>query len=164
MSDETQGPQGPRGEDDYAALVRGLLADLAGTRITRLEARQGDLHIALTRTPGLIAASPLAGSGATPEEQGRPTHWLAVEAPLTGIYYERPSPDDEPYVHTGSRVEPDSVVGLIETMKMFNEVTADVRGIVRDVAVANGDLIQAGQIILYVEPDDEMAGPPLEAP
>jgi acetyl-CoA carboxylase biotin carboxyl carrier protein len=75
-----------------------------------------------------------------------------VEAPLTGIFYIRPAPDEEPYVQPGSHVEPDDVVGLVETMKMYNEVTADVAGTVREIVVENGSLVEAGQPLLYVEP------------
>jgi acetyl-CoA carboxylase biotin carboxyl carrier protein len=49
-------------------------------------------------------------------------------------------------------VEPDDVVGLVETMKMYNEVTADVTGTVREIVVENGALVEASQPLLYVEP------------
>lgn len=148
--------------EDYVALVRGLLDDLAPTSITRLEMRHGDLRLALRRMPGVSAPAIVAQHAAAPaEESGPPAHWHAVTAPLTGIFYTRPTPDDDPYVQAGSHVEPDSVVGLIETMKMFNEVSADVSGIVREVLVENGALVESGQPLLYVEPGEELPAPPI---
>ena len=141
----------PEDEPDYAGLVRGLLEDLAGTAITSLELRHGALRVALRRVPGAGGlVSP--ATEATAVEKSRPLHWHVVEAPLTGIFYTRPAPDEEPYVQAGSHVEPDDVVGLVETMKMYNEVTADVTGIVREIVVENGSLVEAGQPLLYVEP------------
>lgn len=148
--------------EDYVALVRGLLDDLAPTSITRLDLRHGDLRVALRRTPGVIAPAIVAHHAAAQAEKGGPpAHWHAVTAPLTGIFYTRPTPDDDPYVQAGSHVEPDSVVGLIETMKMFNEVTADVTGIVREVIVENGALVESGQPLLYVEPGEDLPVPPV---
>jgi acetyl-CoA carboxylase biotin carboxyl carrier protein len=144
--------------DDYAALVRGLTRDLEGTAITRLELRQGDLRVALRRAPGAVATT-VPSTVAAVEDMGRPAGWRAVVAPLTGIFYARPSPDEELYVRVGGHVEADSIVGLIETMKMFNEVTADITGTVREAAVESGALVEAGQPLLYVELGESQAGP-----
>lgn len=149
-------------ESDYAALVRGLLKDMAGTPVTRLELRHGDLRVLVRRIPGMVAQPLSAGLARAPEAEGRPAHWQAVEAPLTGIYYARPSPDDDEYVHVDGHVEPETVVGLIEAMKMFNEVTATLRGYVREIVAENGALVEVGQPILYVEPNDEVQGPVIE--
>ena len=150
-------------EADYAALVRGLLDDLSGTAITRLELRRGDLRVLLRRTPGQVALAyqPSHATAPGPVEDGRPEHWHAVTAPLTGIFYTRPAPDQDPYVIVGSHVEADHVVGLIETMKMFNEVTPDVTGTVREVLLENGSLVQSGQALMYVEPGEDLQGPPV---
>jgi biotin carboxyl carrier protein len=141
----------PEDEPDYAGLVRGLLDDLAGTAITSLELRHGALRVALRRVPGAgDLVSP--ATEAPVVEKNRPLHWHVVEAPLTGIFYTRPAPDEDPYVQAGNHVEPGDVVGLVETMKMYNEVTADVTGTVREIVVENGALVEAGQPLLYVEP------------
>jgi acetyl-CoA carboxylase biotin carboxyl carrier protein len=141
----------PEDEPDYAGLVRGLLKDLAGTAITNLELRHGALRVALRRVPGAGGlVSP--ATEATLVEKNRPLHWHVVEAPLTGIFYTRPAPDEDPYVQPGSHVEPDDIVGLVETMKMYNEVTADITGTVREIVVENGALVEASQPLLYVEP------------
>ena len=149
----------PEDEPDYAGLVRGLLEDLAGTAITSLELRHGALRVTLRRVPGTGSLVSLA-TEATAVEKNRPLHWHVVEAPLTGIFYTRPAPDEEPYVQPGSHVEPHDIVGLVETMKMYNEVTADVTGTVREIVVENGSLVEAGQPLLYVEPGHADDAPP----
>ena len=157
----TQGLKEER-EQDYAALVGGLLDELAGSAITLLELRHGDLRVVLRRVPDAVAVAFPAAAAAlsTAQAPGRPDHWHVVEAPLTGIFYARPSPDEAPFVTVGGHVDADQVVGLIESMKMFNEVTADVTGIVREAVAQNGELIEAGHPIVYIERGEGPQGPP----
>lgn len=146
---------------DYTALVRGLLDDLVGTSITALDLTHETLHVSLRRVPGVQGGVVGGAIISTDVAEARPDDWQAVVAPLTGIFYARPSPDEPPYVELGIHIEPDHVVGLIESMKMFNEVTADIAGVVHEIAVENGALIEAGQPIIYVEPGENAADGPL---
>lgn len=70
---------------------------------------------------------------------------------MVGIYYASPSPDDPPFVVTGDRIQVGQTIGLIEAMKVFSEIPSDIAGRVVEVAAANGDLVQLGQALLYVE-------------
>jgi len=159
--DEQATPPTDADTPDYAALVRSLLDDLAGTSITALEVAHDTLHISLRRVPGVQAG--IVGASVFPSDvaETRPDDWQAIVAPLTGIFYARPSPDEPPYVELGVHIEPDHVIGLIESMKMFNEVTADVMGAVREIVAENGSLIEAGQPIIYVLPGEDAADGPL---
>ncbi len=159
--DEPTTPSTDANRPDYAALVRGLLDDLAGTSITALDLTHETLHISLRRVPGAqagVVGAPLVSPDVV---EARPDDWRAVVAPLTGLFYARPSPDEPPYVELGVHIEPDHVIGLIESMKMFNEVTADIAGVVHEIAAENGALIEAGQPIIYVEPGEDAADGPL---
>ena len=83
------------------------------------------------------------------------TEGVAITAPLTGVYYPRPSPEEPLFVQPGSSVEPGQVVALIETMKLFNEVLAEVAGEVLSIAVQLGDLVEAGQPLIYIRPREQ---------
>ena len=61
------------------------------------------------------------------------------------MFYARPSPELDVYVAAGKTVEAGQVVGMIETMKLFNEVVSDVAGRIRDVLISDGDLVEKGQ-------------------
>ncbi|MGD8684402.1 MAG: acetyl-CoA carboxylase, partial [Chloroflexota bacterium] len=76
----------------------------------------------------------------------------AVNAPLTGVFYRSPSPGAEPYVREGGAVSVGQVIGLIEAMKLFNEIKSDVTGTVRRIAVGDGDLVKARQALIEVDP------------
>lgn len=74
-----------------------------------------------------------------------------VNAPLTGIFYRAPSLQGPPFVQAGSVVAVGDVIGLIEAMKLFNEVRSTVAGRVRRVAAENGELVRAHQPLVELE-------------
>lgn len=75
---------------------------------------------------------------------------IPVTSPMTGIYYASPSPGRPPFVKVGDVVSPGQVVGLIEAMKVFNEITATVGGTVASTPVADGQLVQPGEVLLTI--------------
>jgi acetyl-CoA carboxylase biotin carboxyl carrier protein len=76
----------------------------------------------------------------------------AVLAPLTGVFYLAPSPGAAPYLKVGGPVSAGQVIGLIEAMKLFNEIKSDVNGTVRRIAAETGALVKARQPLIEVEP------------
>ena len=76
----------------------------------------------------------------------------AITAPLTGIFYSSPAPGSAPYVQVGGEVAVGQVIGLIEAMKLFNEIKSDLAGRVVKVVADNGALVKARQPLIEVEP------------
>jgi acetyl-CoA carboxylase biotin carboxyl carrier protein len=74
-----------------------------------------------------------------------------IKSPLPGTFYRRPSPDADPYISEGDRVQPNDVVGLVEIMKSFHEITSDAEGVVGRFLVENEELVEAGQDIIALE-------------
>jgi biotin carboxyl carrier protein len=70
-----------------------------------------------------------------------------IRSPLPGTFYRRPSPEAEPFVSDGDRVEPGDVIGLVEVMKTFHEVKSSQGGVVERFLVENEDPVDAGQEI-----------------
>ena len=98
---------------------------------------------------GLTGAAGASPSGPDAEAVS-PFH--AVVAPLTGVYYTSPSPGAAPYVRVGSPVTQGQVIGLIEAMKLFNEIKSDLAGRVVRVVADSGSLVKAKQPLIEVEP------------
>ena len=73
-----------------------------------------------------------------------------IEAPMPGVFYRQPDPDEEFYVEEGDRVEEGDVVGMIGVMKNFNEITSDAAGVVERVFVENEVEIDAGQELVEI--------------
>jgi acetyl-CoA carboxylase biotin carboxyl carrier protein len=80
-----------------------------------------------------------------PQQKGTP-----VSSPMTGIFYSAPSPNAPPFVKEGESVTAGQVVGLIEAMKVFNEITATNSGVVLQVIAESGQLVQPGDPLLYI--------------
>jgi acetyl-CoA carboxylase biotin carboxyl carrier protein len=76
-----------------------------------------------------------------------------VRAPLLGTFYRAPKPGAPPFVEVGSRVEEDTVVGIVETMKLMNSVLAGVRGTVAEICLADAQFAEQGAVLLRVEPE-----------
>jgi acetyl-CoA carboxylase biotin carboxyl carrier protein len=103
---------------------------------------------AIAGTP--IDGSPRPGAAAVPAPQAPAKP--AVNAPLTGIFYGAPSPGATPYVAVGDHVSVGQIIGLIEAMKLFNEIKSDLAGRVTRVCVDTGALVKAKQALIEVEP------------
>jgi acetyl-CoA carboxylase biotin carboxyl carrier protein len=139
------------------ALVDRLEGLLERSALSELEVETGGTTVIL-RTPAALAVSAplpdeaLPEAPAIPDDPPRPRGAHAILAPLTGVYYRAPSPGAEPYVRDGGSVNAGQVIGLIEAMKLFNEIKSDVTGTVRHIAASDGDLVKARQVLLEVDP------------
>lgn len=86
---------------------------------------------------------------AAPAADAKPSG-VPVNSPMNGIYYSSPSPSAPPFVKVGEAVTAGEVVGLIEAMKVFNEIVAPITGTVERVVAENGQLVQPGDPLLYI--------------
>ena len=78
---------------------------------------------------------------------------VPVKAAVVSVFYRRPSPDEPPFVEVGDRVEPDTVVCLLEVMKCFNSVVAGVSGTVEKILVENAQMVEEGAELFLIRPD-----------
>jgi len=79
----------------------------------------------------------------------------AIRSPLIGIFYRAPSPGDRPFVEEGDLVEEGQVVGIVEAMKVFNEITSHLTGLVREIAAKDSQLVQHGEPLIWLEIEPE---------
>ncbi|BAM04263.1 acetyl-CoA carboxylase biotin carboxyl carrier protein [Phycisphaera mikurensis] len=96
---------------------------------------------------GAAAAAPAAsGPAADDDAEGTP-----VVSPMVGSFYAASSPDADDFVKVGDRVTPDTVVCIIEAMKVFNEIKAEASGTVAEIKVSNGDAVEFGQVLFVLK-------------
>ena len=102
--------------------------------------------------PGMMpaAADPAGQVKEAVSQENKPAE---IKSPLVGTFYAQPSPDSEPFVELGSRVEPDTVVCIVEAMKVMNEIKAEMSGVIVDVVAANGSAVEYGQVLFKVRPE-----------
>ena len=147
------------------ALIDRFAAILDKSDLTELEVEIGGTGLTL-RKPEAVARQVVvaAGAGANPGSPGSapaaateaasapPAGRPSVKAPLTGIWYGSPSPGSTPFVEVGGDVAVGQVIGLIEAMKLFNEIKSDLAGRVVRVIAEPGKLVKAKQPLIEVVP------------
>jgi acetyl-CoA carboxylase biotin carboxyl carrier protein len=84
-----------------------------------------------------------------PKEEEKGTY---IKAPMVGTFYRASSPGNPPYVEVGDEVTPGKTVCVIEAMKVMNEIESDVKGVIQEILVNNGDPVEYGQPLFRVEP------------
>lgn len=143
-------------------LVRLMVAN----DLTELDLRDSEEQVTLRRhglnsMPQMVAAAsstvPVPQVGAAPAAESAAA--VAVEgqadivSPMVGTFYSAPDPDSPVFVKVGDHVDPDTVVCVIEAMKIFNEIKAESSGIIAKVLVKNAEAIEFGQPLFTVKPD-----------
>lgn len=151
---------------ELVELIDQLEKLLNGSELSELEVEAGGTGLVLRKPIALgtggsqVAASAAAGAGQgvpvaeTPAEHPSEPVFAGhiIAAPLTGLFYSSPSPGAEPYVREGGPVSVGQVIGLIEAMKLFNEIKSDMTGRVVRIHAEAGALVKAKQALIEVEP------------
>jgi acetyl-CoA carboxylase biotin carboxyl carrier protein len=142
-------------------LVDRLAVLLERSELTELEVEAGATGLVLRKAAALrsavpsgdhgSAAAPATGAAAT-AAPGAEVARASVKAPLTGIFYASPAPGSANYVQVGGEVAVGQVIGLIEAMKLFNEIKSDLAGRVVRVVAESGQLVKARQPLVEVDP------------
>jgi acetyl-CoA carboxylase biotin carboxyl carrier protein len=165
VAQETALPIAPSGVAELIALIDRLEPLLADSGLDEVEITGGDTTLVL-RTPVApiqtltLSAPPAATVAPTPgvAAAGAATPTTTdgglrqVVAPLTGVFYLSPSPGAAAYVKLGGEVIAGQVIGLLEAMKLFNEIKSDVTGVVRGIVAEDGALVKTHQVLIEVEP------------
>ncbi|CAN5780497.1 acetyl-CoA carboxylase biotin carboxyl carrier protein [soil metagenome] len=162
--------QSERGEaGELLALIDRFEALLERSDLIELEVEAGTTMLRLAKPATLVPAAQQAipvtetlpargaadgtSAGGSRDSAAEPAgRFHAVVAPLTGIFYTSPSPGAAPYVKEGAHVSAGQVIGLIEAMKLFNEIKSDITGTVRRMAAESGALVKQKQTLIEVEP------------
>lgn len=101
-----------------------------------------------TAPPAVAAVQP------SPPPAVETPNWIPIESPMTGMFYRGPSPSEPPYVEEGDLVYEGQTIGLIEAMKVFNEIPAPMTGVVRRIVAQNASLVQQGEVLMLLEPPE----------
>jgi acetyl-CoA carboxylase biotin carboxyl carrier protein len=133
--------------------------------LVELEIADGKNKIALKR-PGAggpvvtqvpIAAAPIAApapaAAATPAEEAKDDGLADIVSPMVGTFYSAPSPDSNPFVEVGSKVNADTVICIVEAMKVMNEIKAETSGTITEILCKTGEALEFGQPIFKVKPN-----------
>jgi acetyl-CoA carboxylase biotin carboxyl carrier protein len=148
-----------------------LLAAIAANNITELTLKNAEFELTVSQSPPVVASSTAAESiDIHPQSISPPTSeplsiavnkpttptpdkkWVEVTSPMVGTFYRSPAPDEPAFASVGDRIRLGQTVCIIEAMKLMNEIEAESAGQVMEVFVENGQPIEFGQILMYLDP------------
>ena len=141
--------------------LRELIAAIASTDITELNLKNAEFELNVRKAPvtttqvvsSVLPASPVVTTEATTPVTNRPEKkWIEVKSPMVGTFYRAPGPDEPSFVAVGDRIVLKQAICIIEAMKLMNELEAEVTGQVMEILVENGQPVEFGQILMYVDP------------
>lgn len=99
-----------------------------------------------------VAATPAPAAPAAPKAAEKTDNYITIKSPMIGTFYRRPSPDKPNYVEIGSTIEPGKTICIIEAMKLFNEIEAEIKGTIVKVLVEDNNPVEFDQPLFLVEP------------
>jgi acetyl-CoA carboxylase biotin carboxyl carrier protein len=135
--------------------------NVSATYVSQVSAVPQENEVVSTPVPQVVAATaPTVPTVAVQEVQQQETvkpvdttNLHKIVSPMVGTFYASPTPDADAYVKSGSNVTKDSIVCIVEAMKLFNEIEAEVDGEIVEILVKNGQLVEYGQPLFLVKPE-----------
>jgi acetyl-CoA carboxylase biotin carboxyl carrier protein len=158
-------------KDSDLKKITKLIAIMKDTGLEEIEIKHGDDKIFLKRSqpqqpaigipmmrpePGVVSVGPESmGAAKSSAQQAVPGEedLVEIKSPIVGTFYATSSPDSGPYVDIDSEVGPQTVVCIIEAMKVMNEIKAETSGTIVSILVTNGQAVEYGQVLFKVKPD-----------
>lgn len=149
--------------------VRTLMEMMEKHGLTEVSLKHGDQQWKFRRGPEMVpmmastsylppppvhAPTPAAAASSAPSAPASDPHagTIAIKSPTVGTFYASPSPDDPAFVQVGSKVSNETVVCLVEAMKVFNQIAAECNGTIAEVLAKSGDAVEFGQVLFRVRP------------
>ncbi len=149
--------------------IKSIIDLMRKNAVTEFELEKQDFKIRLKRgangggaatahedTPLVAYAPPLAVPPPAPVPAAAPppaaSNELEIKSPMIGTFYRAPSPESAPYVEVGTEVGPETVVCIIEAMKVMNEIKAEAKGVITQVMVENAKPVEFGQVLFKIRP------------
>ena len=147
--------------------IRELVDMMVANDLVEISLRDGDVEVNLRRPTAIagevVTARPassnptgeagaVASSAEAPAADEQEVDHVEIKSPMVGTFYASPDPDSPPFVQVGSTVNPNTVVCIVEAMKVFNEIKAELSGTVQKILIKNEQPIEYGQPLFLVRP------------
>jgi len=135
--------------------VKELISLLTENDLTEISVKNGEKEIVIKRDKTVVTSSApvvqTTPASVTPEAAPKSDNRRKITSPMVGTFYTASSPSAAPFVEVGDIIAEVQVVCIIEAMKLMNEIESDISGKVVEICVQNGDAVEFGQTLMYVE-------------
>ena len=128
--------------------LKTLIDLVSESGVAELEITEGEDHVRIVNRPTVSAAAPAAAPA--PAQDAAQAALPTITSPMVGTFYRAPSPGAAPFIEVGDTVKKGQVIGIIEAMKLLNEVEADKDGVVQAFAAENGQPVEYGQPLVIL--------------
>jgi len=157
------GGHAPEGSPMDVDLLQQIVKLMAANDLNTVDVRDGDRRIILKRgaaTPMVMSmptmaapvANPGGGKSGAPAPVDEEAGLKPITSPMVGTFYAAPAPDAKAFVNVGSKVDEETDVCVIEAMKVFNNIKAEMRGTIAKILVQSGQAVEFGQTLFLVKP------------
>jgi acetyl-CoA carboxylase biotin carboxyl carrier protein len=142
--------------------ARDLVKRLEGTTVRRMSVQTGEYRVEIelggSAEAGVFVPSGVSSAHGDGRAAAVPDNRLPVVAPLVGTFYRSPTPGAKVFVEDGEVVEAGQTIGIVEAMKIMNQVATEHAGRIAEIAVKDGDWVEFQQPIMYIEPLEAGSG------
>ncbi len=154
--------------DEQLDKLKQIIEIMKEHNLVEVQVKQGEDEISVKKGLPQIVGVPAIGAGipevlpaaaatpASPEQSAamqQQEKLVEIKSPLVGTFYAQPSPDSELFVEVGSHVDAQTVVCIIEAMKVMNEIKAESAGTITEIVAASGEAVEYGQVLFRIKPD-----------
>lgn len=151
-------------------IIKKFIQLMKGNQLTEFELEEEGFRISIKRHDGSEpqvmlsaghgpvmmahpASAPQAVAAPAAEAKVEKSNLTEIKSPIVGTFYRAPAPDAEPFVTVGQQIDKETVVCIVEAMKVMNEIKAEVRGVVKKILIENATPVQFGQPLFLIEPN-----------
>lgn len=142
---------------EFEQIIR-LIETVSASELTEFSLDAEDIGIEMKKQekPQVSVASlpvqtTIVPAGGAAKEIAKPSTGNEMKSPLVGTFYNAPSPDAEPFVKVGDHVTKGQTLGIIEAMKLMNEIECEYDGVIKEILVDNMDMVEYGQTLFIIE-------------
>ena len=135
------------------AEIQALIKTLDNSSIEKFEYECDEYRLSLKKGSSVVAVKKTQAEPVVEEEaaDADEKELIEITAPMVGTFYSATEPGAEPFVKVGSKIDADSIICILEAMKLFTEVEADVSGEIVEILAKDGDLVEYGQPLFSVK-------------
>ncbi|BCJ96113.1 acetyl-CoA carboxylase biotin carboxyl carrier protein subunit [Anaerocolumna cellulosilytica] len=133
-----------------------LIKTVSESNLTSFTYAEGDLSLSFQKEHGALStvagSIPITSSVTKEEAVEEETHKFSIKSPMVGTFYSAKTEGGEPYISIGDKVKKGQVIGIVEAMKLMNEIESSYDGIVEEILVENKNMVEYGQPLVHIRP------------
>lgn len=138
-----------------------LIETVSASNLTSFQYTEGNISLSFEIKPSNITSNIVEAPGVLISHLNQQSEILndksvlnTISSPMVGTFYRSKSEDSDPFIHVGDKVKKGQIIGIIEAMKLMNEIESEFDGVVEEIIVKNKDMVEYGQALVRIKPNN----------